>query len=250
MSKNTSLQDPVAILMSSVESQNDAINIQRCSVENQKGAINVYGNSRPSGSQQHTGHSTVYHDMVDHDILLHQIECQFKVSGIALHWLESYLRGCTSSVNISEVQSKPRTLDYGVPQGSVLGPILFIAYITPISATIQRHSLSLYYIYADDIQLYVSLDPRSQFDMHEKLNSYSLCASVITTWMSTNFLKLNSRKTEFMSNIQMNVSGHVIKLSDSVMNLGVCLDPNFKLSSHVNNVRICNFHLRNLWRIR
>ena len=92
--------------------------------------------------------------------------------------------------------------------------------------------------------MYVSFDPRSQFDRHEKWNSLSLCVSEITTWMSTNFLKLNSRKTEFMllhpvsckindlSNIQMNVSGHVIKLSDSVMNLGVCLDPNFKLSSY------------------
>ena len=58
-------------------------------------------------------------------------------------------------------------------------------------------------------------------------------------------------KINDLSNIQINVSGHDIKLSDSVMNLGVCLDPSFKLSSHVNNVvKICNFHLRNLWRIR
>ena len=58
-------------------------------------------------------------------------------------------------------------------------------------------------------------------------------------------------KINDLSNIQMNVSGPVIKLSDSVVNLGVCLDPSFKLSSHVNNVvKIGNFHLRNLWRIR
>lgn len=81
--------------------------------------------------------------------------------------------------------------------------------------------------------------------------------------MSANFLKLNSAKTEFiafdrstcsfphLSNLHLVISDQTVPLSSEVMNLGVCLDSSFKLSSHVKHiVRTCNFHFRNLWRIR
>ena len=201
-------------------------------------------------------------DTVDHNILLQRLKFHFSVTGSALEWFTSYLHGWTSRVSISGVLSDPQTLKFGVPQGSVLGPILFSIYITPISEIFRKYNLQ-YIIYADDIQIYAPFDPRSPEDFQKTLHSISECVIEIEKWMSLNFLKVNSSKTEFMLmhsvncqvndflHTELNVSGHTIKLSSQVMNLGICLDSNFKLTSHVSNViKTCNFHLRNLWRIR
>ena len=118
------------------------------------------------------------------------------MSNVALQWLHSYLTGWTSRVKISEQVSAPWTCEYGVPQGSVMGPILFNVYITPVSTTIRKHNL-FYLIYADDIQLYDAFDPRSPSSMQEVLERISLCIAEINTWMTSNFLKLNVSKTEF-----------------------------------------------------
>ena len=201
-------------------------------------------------------------DTVDHKILVKRLESNFKVSNVALQWLHSYLTGWTSRVKISEQVSAPWTCEYGVPQGSVMGPILFNVYITPVSTIIRKHNL-FYLIYADDIQLYDAFDPRSPSSMQEVLERISLCIAEINTWMTSNFLKLNVSKTEFtilcrknqfnenLSNVKLNVCDNEIALSSKVKNLGICIDSCFTLSSHVSNtVRTCNFHLKNLWRIR
>jgi len=71
-------------------------------------------------------------DTVDHQILLSRFERLFGVSGTALIWFRSYLSGRTQSVRIIDASSGARDLEFGVPQGSVLGPILFLLYIAPI----------------------------------------------------------------------------------------------------------------------
>ena len=201
-------------------------------------------------------------DTVDHALLLNRLESRFRISGLALRWFKSYLTGWSSRVNIAGELSDPWVADFGVPQGSVLGPILFSLYITPISDIINKHGLQ-YICYADDIQLYSSFDPRSFENMNDTLNLISLCISEINTWMSSNYLQLNNNKTEFIafcasarhlqsiSHVQLNVNGQHIPLSSKITDLGVCIDTMFTLSSHVNHVvRNCNYHLRNLWRIR
>ena len=201
-------------------------------------------------------------DTVDHEILLKRLESNFQVSDIALRWMHSYLTGWTSRVKIMEQLSEPWTCEYGVPQGSVMGPLLYSVYITPVSDIIQKHNLS-YLIYADDIQLYAPFDPRSTVSMQEVLQRISLCILDISKWMTRNFLKLNVSKTEFIAlcpsnryannlyGVRLAVGDKTIVLSSRVMNLGICIDSNFTLASHVNNlVRTCNFHLKNLWRVR
>lgn len=70
-------------------------------------------------------------DTIDHSILLHRLEKVVGIQGVALQWLSSYLKDRTFSVSIGSVSSRPVPLSCGVPQGSILGPLLFTLYILP-----------------------------------------------------------------------------------------------------------------------
>ena len=89
-------------------------------------------------------------DTVDHDILIRR-QNSFGVSGTALDWVKSYLTGRTQSVKVSGGTSAPRTLAYGVPQGSVLGPVLFTLYTSPIHLIMHTQGVRDHE-YADDTQ--------------------------------------------------------------------------------------------------
>ena len=129
-------------------------------------------------------HLSAAFDTVDQIILLNRLESRFHISGLALRWFKSYLTGWSSRVSIAGELSDPWVTEFGVPQGSVLGPILFSLYITPISDIINKHGLQ-YICYADDIQLYCSFDPRSLENINETLEKTSLCISEINMWMSS-----------------------------------------------------------------
>ena len=77
-------------------------------------------------------------DMLDHQFLVNRLQTTFGISGSALKWF-SYLSGCCQSVVCNHISSKPLTLKYGVPQGSVLGPVLFTLYTQPLSDVIKQH---------------------------------------------------------------------------------------------------------------
>ena len=81
-------------------------------------------------------------DTIDHDILLKRLELRFGVKGLALEWFRSYLTGRTQRVVVNGEASEPRELLYGVPQGSVLGPILFTLYCAPLEDILIKHTLS------------------------------------------------------------------------------------------------------------
>jgi hypothetical protein len=71
-------------------------------------------------------------DTVDHSILLDRLSARFGVSGLALNWVRSYLENRSQSVCVFGVSSSPISLGYGEPQGSVLGPIMFTLYNSPL----------------------------------------------------------------------------------------------------------------------
>ena len=83
------------------------------------------------------------------------------ISGDMLKWFESYLSGRTYSVKINQEYSDPVTSLHGVPQGSVLGPLLFNGYYLPLTRVIEKHIIA-FHMHADDTLLYLDFDPRDE----------------------------------------------------------------------------------------
>ena len=99
-------------------------------------------------------------DCVDHGLLLERLPSAYGIEGLAHFWLESYLTRRTQAVKIGDHVSEHRMLQCGVPQGSVLGPILFTMYTAPIGNVVHKHGLT-HHLYDYDTQLYISFDPDS-----------------------------------------------------------------------------------------
>ena len=88
-------------------------------------------------------------DTVDHKILLHRLPTRFGIKGKALSWLQSYLTDRSQSVQIDGFTSSVRPLRFGVPQGSVLGTLLYLLYTAPLGNVIRWHDMD-FHLYADD----------------------------------------------------------------------------------------------------
>ncbi|TWW59183.1 RNA-directed DNA polymerase from mobile element jockey [Takifugu flavidus] len=136
---------------------------------------------------------SVAFDTVDHSILLQRLEHVIGIKGTALDWFRSYLSDRYQFAHVHGVPSSYSRVSHGVPQGSVLGPILFTLYMLPLGNIILQHGIN-FHCYADDTQLYLSMKPEET----EKLVKLQTCLKDIKTWMSSNFLLLNSGKTEVM----------------------------------------------------
>ena len=89
---------------------------------------------------------------IDHEILLHRLHNVFGFGDTVLSWFQSYLENRTQTVVVHGKHSTPASFRYGVPQGSVLVPILFILYTQPLSNVIQHYPI-FYQIYADNTQI-------------------------------------------------------------------------------------------------
>ena len=141
-------------------------------------------------------------DTVDHSILLHRLQHWFGLHGTSLDWFSSYLTSRSQAVSI---QNSTSSFRFPLHQGSVLGPLLFTLYTTPLGSLISKNSIK-YHLYADNTQLYISFTPSnstSSLEMlsntfsdilswtncssiHPKLNSYSL----VQNNNGSNFLNL------------------------------------------------------------
>ena len=132
-------------------------------------------------------------DTIDHKILVSRLSKRIGVSGTALDWFQSYLEGWTSRVEIAGNLSKPITANFGLPQGSVVGPIGYSIYTLPVGDIARDHGVN-YHVYADDTQLYVSFDPSDPLELENGLTVLQNCIKDIRIWMSVNKLKLNESK--------------------------------------------------------
>ena len=196
-------------------------------------------------------------DTVDSTILLSILQAKFGIQGKVLQWLDSYLTNRTCKVNIGKSFSEVLCLLFGVPQGSILGPILFILYISDIEYIARCNGFKIH-IYADDTQLYISF---VKCDILSTISSIEQCLREIKCWMSHKFLKLNESKTEFLmisskedlytiyADLCISFSGSIICPSLEAVNLGVTFDSTMSMQKYVNAIISKGyFHMSNFWK--
>ena len=198
-------------------------------------------------------------DTIDHTTLLERLQYTYGVTDTALAWFRSYLSGRFQTVHIKDSHSSPSALTCGVPQGSVLGPILFILYTQPISKIVSHHSLS-HHCYSDDNQLYKS-GPVTELPYI--ISSTQNCIADVKTWMTYNKLQLNDDKTELIliapkrqsfseplpKSVLINDSD--VLISQNACNLGVIFDQSLSFEKYVSSIcRTCYLELRRISSIR
>lgn len=186
-------------------------------------------------------------DTLDHSLLFEIMELELKVTGIALEWFKNYLKCRYQTVKIKDSKSCPLELQYGVPQGSILGPILFSIYLIPLYIELEKLDIN-YHGYADDNQLYI-ID-KSNDACIDKLSSV---VKLVTEWCTCYKLKINPNKTNVMiipnkNHIEtVNFDLNFVTVSTQVRNLGFVLDENLKLDKQISLVCRNSFYfLKNI----
>ena len=175
---------------------------------------------------------------IDHTMLLYKLSAN-GVRGNELDWFRNYLSCRVQRVCIESTTSKWSPITRGVPQGSILGPLLFLIYVNDLPDVVTKCTVHLY---ADDTTIYCSnKDPAIvQSTLNTDLEK-------IAEWIEDNGLRMNVAKTQLMifsrkvpasSNpIKINVRGVDIEASNTIKCLGVSIDKDLKWESHTNNIR-------------
>ena len=204
---------------------------------------------------------------ISHELLLKRLKYRFGIMDTVLQWIESFLTNRTQYVKVSNrdgmAVSSKKVFKQGVPQGSVLGLVLFNLFISPLGEICRRHKIN-FHGYADDSQNYMSFWPQHHNAVNQDTSIKNLenCLEDIRTWMSISFLKLNKNKMEFIivgvwqqldkvKEPSIKIGDDQITNSAVVKNLGVYIDCELKLSIHVNKIVSSSFNtLWNISRIR
>lgn len=181
-------------------------------------------------------------DTVKHDLLL-DILHNLGIRDTALQWFQSYLHNRDQAVKVHDTISDSRPLVWGVPQGSVLGPILFNLYSSSLGRLLRNRMVG-YHLYADDSQIYVTVSPDQVSSAATQMEE---CIRLVSVWMSQHHLKMNNSKTEFLvlssKHIArqfpppaIDISGHSVTPSGSARNIGVIMDSRLSMEAHVANI--------------
>ena len=176
-------------------------------------------------------------DTVDHDILIAKLE-YYGARGISKNWFSSYLQNRKQFVSINGFKSSVNSIQFGVPQGSVLGPLLFLIYINDLKLSVKN---SIVHHFADDTNLlYINKSIRV---LCKKIN-YDLKG--ITHWLNANRISLNVNKTEFiifrksnkLANFEYKIklNGKRLYPSTTIKYLGVLIDEHLSWKPHTDEL--------------
>ena len=185
-------------------------------------------------------------DKVPHNRLLLKAE-KYGITGNILGWIKSFLIGRTQQVIINKSKSASAPVTSGIPQGSVLGPLLFVIYINDLSDVVDRDSYI--YLFADDTKVFRQIhSDRDKLVLQQDINK-------LLIWSAKWLLKFHPDKCVFMGvgysqDIQTcyNMNGQVLSNSSCEKDLGVLFDKSLKFDQHINS--IINKANRNLGIIR
>ena len=184
---------------------------------------------------------------MDHEILLYKLN-YYGIRGIALDWFKSYLSNRMQMVYINEVYSNINPISFGVPQGSILGPLLFLIYVNDLNCCIRYSNT---YHFADDTNLQLisnSLNKLNRYMNHDLSN--------LVQWLRANKISLNAKKTVLIlfktpktkfckqnkknlpKYLNFRISGQKLSPAKEIKYLGVTLDENLSFKSHVSELSI------------
>lgn len=177
-------------------------------------------------------------DTVNHEILLYKLS-HYGIRGVMYNWFKSYLIGRKQFTVANNVSSNLEEIHCGVPQGSVLGPLLFLVYVNDISSVTEDSSLKLF---ADDTNLFVFA--RTYEQLQHKAN---MCLNNLQTWFVANKLSLNIEKTNFTifalkdknnvkNSVKLSIGGQLIKHVDCCKYLGVFVDEKLCWREHIDYI--------------
>ena len=198
-------------------------------------------------------------DTIYHPILVYRLHTDFGCTDAVLQWFSSYLTDRTHYVSLSNHCSAFAPVHSGVPQGSVLCPMLFNMHIKPLSVIIDSHSI-IHHSFTDDLRLQMSAP---QDKISELCHSMQTCISDAKAWATANMLKLNVNKIELMLATSkrpkhlhslptsITIGNAHVPFKQSVKNLGFTIDCQLTIDAHVSNIaRTCYLELRRLASIR
>lgn len=193
-------------------------------------------------------------DLVNHKILIEKLPF-YHISSQAINWITSYLSERSQKVNVSGVLSEPAEVVSGVPQGSVLGPLLFIIYINDLNLHVKRSKTDMF---ADDTSL-----TATGISLQEVIDNLQTDLDNVHTWCKQNAMVLNAQKTKSMNistkstksentkSPTLHIQDQEIELTDTEKLLGVHVDNNLKWKTHIQStIKKCNAQLYLLLRIK
>ena len=176
-------------------------------------------------------------DTIDHEILIKKLH-YYGIRGVALEWFRSYLGNRNQYVQYNQISSSTRQISCGVPQGSVLGPLLFIIYTNDINKAIKNKCI----IFADDTTIYTT-----GHDMQTLFNNMNEDLKQLSDWFKTNKLSLNIGKTNYIIFTLKQTTGHdelklqidntQIQRVHSTKFLGIHIDSKLQWQEHVKHVK-------------
>ena len=176
-------------------------------------------------------------DTVNHKILLSKLE-YYGIRGVVYNWFASYLSNRKQFVSLRSSVSDPHTISCGVPQGSVLGPLLFLLYVNDMN---KCSKILEFHLFADDTNLFLS-DNNVQ-SLEFKLN---IELEKMSHWLSANKLSLNIEKTSFvvfhcpqkkiLHQVNLQISNKQLKQDNQVKYSGLILDSNLNWKSHIHEL--------------